>query len=81
MREGKDREMWWHTASIVATLMNANRKKGTRLKSPGDIHPYEMADRKRRTKTKANNKLAFGLMKSLWVDKKSPREIAEELGV
>ncbi len=41
MAEGKCREHWNHTSSILAVLINANRGKGDRAVKPSDLNPYE----------------------------------------
>ena len=41
MAEGRRREDWNHTASIIAALINSNpfRKPGAKPVSPQEIHP------------------------------------------
>lgn len=83
MNEGRERAHWWHTSSVVATIANANRtKKSKKVYHAKDIHPWEVADRKRRLKdrSKADNKLGFKVLKAAFVDGKSGQQIETEFG-
>jgi hypothetical protein len=43
MFRGKDAQLWWHTSSVIANLLNCHidTKKKPRGISPGEVHPYE----------------------------------------
>lgn len=45
MAEGRGRECWNHTASIMAVLINVNRGKNDRAVKPSDLNPYEARKR------------------------------------
>lgn len=84
LNEGKDRALWWHTSAVVVAIANANRgKKRKKVYQPKDVHPWEAADRKRRLKerSRADNKFGFQVLKAVFVDGKSERQIEEEFGV
>ena len=41
MAEGRDRQMWAHTSSVLALLWNVNRDpKKSRARSPAEFNPY-----------------------------------------
>ena len=47
MAEGRGREMWGHTSTVLAMMANCNRDpKKSRVFSPSDFYPY--AARRRR---------------------------------
>ena len=39
MALGANRALWWHTATLQATIMNLFRPKGKKVISPGELHP------------------------------------------
>lgn len=39
MATGAKRELWWHTATLQATVLNSLRAKGKWI-SPRELHPY-----------------------------------------
>jgi hypothetical protein len=41
MAEGRLRERWNHTASILAVILNVNRGKNDRAVKPSELNPYE----------------------------------------
>ena len=47
MAEGRGRECWAHTSTILALIANANRDpRKTRPFNPGDFDPYSAKDRR-----------------------------------
>jgi len=40
MAEGKARQHWDHTSSLLAQQANLNRGKGDRPRRPSEFHPY-----------------------------------------
>lgn len=50
MADGRQEERWWHTTSIVATLLNMYRKKGD-LVDPIDLHPFYRREKRGLTLT------------------------------
>ena len=39
MATGANRALWWHTASLQATVMNLFRPKGKKAITPKELHP------------------------------------------
>lgn len=90
MNEGRDRGLWWHTASIEATLANTvrDKKKRRRGYQAAEFHPWEERDRQRKRRAEAkmrredgNGKSDVRILKAVFVDRKSFTEIETEFGV
>ena len=68
MAEGRSREVWEHTSSILAMIANVNRgKKSDRKFSPLDFDPYR-AEKKREAKKQPVEKVDIGVLKTVFVD-------------
>jgi hypothetical protein len=71
MADGRSREMWEHTSTVLAMIANVNRgKKTSRKFSPLDFDPYR-AEKKREAKQNpvvAN--VDIGILKTVFVDRK-----------
>jgi len=39
MAIGANRALWWHTATLQATIINVLRPKGKKAVSPEELHP------------------------------------------
>jgi hypothetical protein len=39
MVEARQRSDWWHTAALMATVVNCLRAKGTKPVTPSALHP------------------------------------------
>ena len=65
MTEGKGKETWNHTASIMAIIANANRdsKKQKRPFSADDFNPYAI---KKRKKEEDSGKAGFAMLKEVF---------------
>jgi hypothetical protein len=46
MADGRGRERWEHTSSILAVLINVNRGKGDRAVKPSELNPYTARKKK-----------------------------------
>jgi len=82
MNEGRDRGLWWHTASVEAMVANTVRDPKKRRKpwSAIDFHVYEISDRQRRAKAK-RGKLDISILKAVFVDGLSKDQVSEKFGV
>jgi hypothetical protein len=40
MFRGKEVRQWWHTAHLMAAVLNSQRGKGQRAVTPRELHPY-----------------------------------------
>lgn len=40
MVTGRDRQLWWHTAAILAVVANCHRDPKKKALSARDLHPY-----------------------------------------
>ena len=65
MSRGRDSAAWNHTAAVLALLASVHRdhKKHAKPYTPAEFHPYNAG----RTKRVKDTKLAFAMMKSLFV--------------
>lgn len=77
MLEVKQYDAWAHTSCILAMLININKdtkKHGTT--SFDAFNPYKKAEKKKkRVVSDAESKLAFAMMKKLWVDNAPERRL------
>ena len=71
MAEGRSREEWEHTSSILAMIANVNRTKSTSRKfTPLDFDPYR-AEKKREAKRQpVIETVDIGILKTVFVDRK-----------
>ena len=69
MAEGRSREAWEHTSSILAMIANVNRSKSTsRRFSPLDFDPYRAVKKRDARRQPAVNTVGVGILKSVFVD-------------
>lgn len=40
MAESRSRQLWDHTASVIAMLVNVNLARGERVRQPVEFHPH-----------------------------------------
>lgn len=71
MARSKMAEAWDHTAAIVATLINLNRKKSSQAVKAIDLNPFRCKQREK-PKIKLNSKDSMKLLKSVFIDHKVP---------
>jgi len=67
MAEGRSRDQWSRTASLMAHLANVNRVKGPPAR-PGDFDPYEMKKKRKLPMLSRGN--GFEILKQVFVDRK-----------
>jgi hypothetical protein len=68
MAEGRSREAWEHTSSILAMIANVNRTKSTSRKfTPLDFDPYR-AEKKREAKRHPVETVDIAVLKAVFVD-------------
>lgn len=41
MADAAERAQWWHTASLMSSVVNLMRGKHSKFVSPKDLHPLE----------------------------------------
>lgn len=68
MAEGRQRDAWMHTASLMAMVANVARGSKTKSYTYKDFYPFSTA--------KANKgdvpKVGIGVLKSVFIDKRLP---------
>lgn len=75
MADGRRREAWQRTSSVLAMLVNVNRGKRSRAAKPSDFVPYGA---RRRAKAPVK-KVGIGIFKALFIDKDMAK-VAEMAG-
>lgn len=66
MAEGRCKERWRHTSSILAMLVNVNKGKKGRAAKASDFDPYARRGKPAGAKPKKAN---IGILKALFVDR------------
>ena len=46
MTKARQNDLWWHTASVIAVLVNAHRDRRNLSQPPSDFHPETVAKRR-----------------------------------
>lgn len=65
MAEGRRRDAWDRTATVLCLTANINRAKGSRAYKPADFHPFHQ----RSKAVEVDNKTAFSQLKKLFIRK------------
>jgi len=84
MNEGKDRGLWWHTASIESTLANTvrDKKRKSRPWKTADFHPWEERDRREKAEKAGRKNFAdITILKAVFVDQMDFSEIEDDFGI